>query len=180
MSKTWHWDRFSTCTSGFSLVIVIPPMFHTHSSTPTPYNLCNWYCSKMTHLEATTTAATVIATIIPITAITMLAQFLVYQNYYCWPHKHTHLHKCRHISVITIGTLITTSILSSLSSSSVIVAEKKLDLTLNITLFWVRLLILSNNVSCWDRCSTVVKVLFYESEGRWFDPRCCHWNFLLT
>lgn len=37
----------------------------------------------MTHLEATTTAATVIATIIPITAITTLAQLLVYHNYYC-------------------------------------------------------------------------------------------------
>jgi cellulose synthase/poly-beta-1,6-N-acetylglucosamine synthase-like glycosyltransferase len=24
---------------------------------------------------------------------------------------------------------------------------------------------------------TVVKVLFYKSEGRWFDSRWCHWNF---
>jgi hypothetical protein len=29
----------------------------------------------------------------------------------------------------------------------------------------------------WDRGSTVVKVLRYKSEGRWFDPRWCHWNF---
>ena len=28
-----------------------------------------------------------------------------------------------------------------------------------------------------DRCGTVVKVLCYKSEGRWFDPRWCHWNF---
>jgi hypothetical protein len=28
-----------------------------------------------------------------------------------------------------------------------------------------------------DRSSTVVKVLRYKSEGRWFDPRWCHWNF---
>jgi hypothetical protein len=28
-----------------------------------------------------------------------------------------------------------------------------------------------------DRGSTVVKVLLYKSEGRWFDLRCCHWNF---
>jgi hypothetical protein len=28
-----------------------------------------------------------------------------------------------------------------------------------------------------DRGSTVVKVLRYKSKGRWFDPRCCHWNF---
>jgi len=28
--------------------------------------------------------------------------------------------------------------------------------------------------------STVVKVLCYKSEGRWFDPRWCHWNFSLT
>jgi len=26
----------------------------------------------------------------------------------------------------------------------------------------------------------VVKVLCYKSEGRWFDFRCCHWNFSLT
>ena len=31
-----------------------------------------------------------------------------------------------------------------------------------------------------DRDSTVVKVLCYKSEGRWFDPSWCHWNFLLT
>ena len=31
-----------------------------------------------------------------------------------------------------------------------------------------------------DRGSTVVKVLFYKSEGRWFDSRWCHWNFSLT
>jgi len=29
-----------------------------------------------------------------------------------------------------------------------------------------------------DRGSTVVKVLCYKSEGRWFDH--CHWNFSLT
>jgi hypothetical protein len=31
-----------------------------------------------------------------------------------------------------------------------------------------------------DRGSTVVKVLHYKSEGHWFDPRWCHWNFSLT
>jgi len=31
-----------------------------------------------------------------------------------------------------------------------------------------------------DRGSTVVKVLCYKSEGRWLDPRWCHWNFSLT
>jgi len=31
-----------------------------------------------------------------------------------------------------------------------------------------------------DRGSTVVKVLCYKSEGRWFDPSWCHWNFTLT
>jgi len=30
-----------------------------------------------------------------------------------------------------------------------------------------------------DRGGTVVKVLCYKSEGRWFDSRWCHWNFLL-
>jgi hypothetical protein len=28
-----------------------------------------------------------------------------------------------------------------------------------------------------DRSSTVVNVLRYKSEGRWFDPRWCHGNF---
>jgi hypothetical protein len=31
-----------------------------------------------------------------------------------------------------------------------------------------------------DRGSTVVKVLYYISEGRWFDSRWCHWIFPLT
>ena len=31
-----------------------------------------------------------------------------------------------------------------------------------------------------DRSGTVVKVLCYKSEGRWFDSRWCHWNFSLT
>ena len=31
-----------------------------------------------------------------------------------------------------------------------------------------------------DRGSTVVKVLCYKSEGRWFNSSWCHWNFSLT
>jgi len=31
-----------------------------------------------------------------------------------------------------------------------------------------------------DRGGTVVKMLCYKSEGRWFDPSLCHRNFLLT
>ena len=31
-----------------------------------------------------------------------------------------------------------------------------------------------------DYGGTVVKVLCYKSEGRWFDSRWCHWNFSLT
>ena len=31
-----------------------------------------------------------------------------------------------------------------------------------------------------DRGGTVVKVLCYKSEGRWFYPRWCYWNFSLT
>ena len=38
---------------------------------------------------------------------------------------------------------------------------------------------LTNNVEG-DRGGTVVKVLCYKSEGRWFDSRWCHWNFSLT
>ena len=32
-------------------------------------------------------------------------------------------------------------------------------------------------ISIGDRGSTVVKVLCYKSEGRWFDPRWCQWIF---
>ena len=31
-----------------------------------------------------------------------------------------------------------------------------------------------------DRGSTVVKVLYHKSEGRWFDPSWCHCNFSFT
>jgi len=31
-----------------------------------------------------------------------------------------------------------------------------------------------------DRGDTVVKVLCYKSQGRWFDSSWCHWNLLLT
>ena len=31
-----------------------------------------------------------------------------------------------------------------------------------------------------DRGSTVVKVLCYKSEGRWFDPSWSHWKFSLS
>ena len=37
-----------------------------------------------------------------------------------------------------------------------------------------------NEEKAGDRGGTVVKVLCYKSEGRWFDPRWCHWNFSLT
>ena len=30
-----------------------------------------------------------------------------------------------------------------------------------------------------DRGGTVIKVLCYKSEGRWFDPSWCHWSFSL-
>ena len=42
------------------------------------------------------------------------------------------------------------------------------------------LIFLPPSLSLVDRCSTVVKVLRYKLEGRWFDPRGCHWNFSLT
>ena len=31
-----------------------------------------------------------------------------------------------------------------------------------------------------DLGGTVVKVLCYKSEDRWFDPSWCHWNFSVT
>ena len=33
-------------------------------------------------------------------------------------------------------------------------------------------------MECGDRCITVVEVLCYKSEGRWFDPSWCHWIFI--
>jgi len=36
------------------------------------------------------------------------------------------------------------------------------------------------SVNFGDSGGTVVKVLCYKSEGRWFDPSWCHWNFSLT
>ena len=35
-------------------------------------------------------------------------------------------------------------------------------------------------ISVGDRVGTVVKLLRYSLEGRWFDSRWCHWNFSLT
>jgi len=41
----------------------------------------------------------------------------------------------------------------------------------------IRQLLLGVNTSRGDRGSTVVKVLCYKSEGRWFDPSWCQWIF---
>jgi len=35
-------------------------------------------------------------------------------------------------------------------------------------------------LQCVDRGRTVVKVICYKSEGRWFDPSWCQWNLSLT
>ena len=40
--------------------------------------------------------------------------------------------------------------------------------------------ILQNRIFTGDRGSTVVKVLFYKSEGRWFDPSLVSVDFSLT
>ena len=42
------------------------------------------------------------------------------------------------------------------------------------------MLVYKRTLNIADRGGTVVKVLCYKSEGRWFDPRRCHWNFSLT
>jgi len=50
--------------------------------------------------------------------------------------------------------------------------------------FWTLLQVLwdppRREINMHYRGSTVVKVLCYKSEGRWFDSRWCHWNFSLT
>ena len=43
----------------------------------------------------------------------------------------------------------------------------------------VLVIFLKVKVQFGDRGSTVVKVLCYKSEGRWFDPSWCNWNFSL-
>jgi len=48
------------------------------------------------------------------------------------------------------------------------------------TQFFMYVYFYSLHVSDGDRGSTVVKVLCYKSEGRWFDPIWCQWNFSLT
>jgi len=40
--------------------------------------------------------------------------------------------------------------------------------------------VLKGTTTIVDRGSTVVKVLRYKSEGRWFHSTWCHWNFSLT
>ena len=40
-------------------------------------------------------------------------------------------------------------------------------------LYWI----LFSDTHHGDRGGTVIKVLCYKSEGRWFDPSWCHWNF---
>ena len=44
----------------------------------------------------------------------------------------------------------------------------------NIYSDFVMLLYMQDSGDCGD---TVVKVLYYKSEGRWFDSRWCYWNF---
>ena len=39
---------------------------------------------------------------------------------------------------------------------------------------------LSGTTIMWARNGTVVKVLYYKSEGRWLDPSWCLWNLSLT
>ena len=59
--------------------------------------------------------------------------------------------------------------------------QRKNPLVFSLNLLMNRL-ILNEKISVkrGDRGGTVVKVRCYKSEGRWFDPRWCQWNFLLT
>ena len=56
-------------------------------------------------------------------------------------------------------------------------AYKKVDI---VIIYIILLLIYINTIIYGDRGGTVVKVLRYKSEGRWFDSRWFHWNFSLT
>jgi hypothetical protein len=54
------------------------------------------------------------------------------------------------------------------------IGQKGLDKLISLRIF-------SSATILWGgRGSTVVKVLCYKSEGRWFDSRWCHWNFSFT
>ena len=49
---------------------------------------------------------------------------------------------------------------------------------LELHFLWQRNHVLETVLSvCWNRGSTVIKVMCYKSEGCWFDPSWCHWNF---
>ena len=58
--------------------------------------------------------------------------------------------------------------------------ETSLFTSSSFALFFLSFLSLSYLFSLGDRGGTVVKVLCYKSEGRWFDSRWCHWKFSLT
>jgi len=55
----------------------------------------------------------------------------------------------------------------------------KIKLSLIFVLKWFVNIYISLVLILGDRGSTVVNVLCYKSEGRWFDPSWCHWNFSL-
>ena len=59
---------------------------------------------------------------------------------------------------------------------------EKIMLILNFDITWSKFYFLNLTYPQLrgDRGGTVVKVLCYKSEGRWFDSRWCHWNFSLT
>ena len=44
----------------------------------------------------------------------------------------------------------------------------------------MKLSVRTSNGGWGDRGSSVVKVLCYKSEGRWFNPSWCHWYTSLT
>ena len=54
--------------------------------------------------------------------------------------------------------------------------------TIIATFVYNKVFHVSQNISSINgyRGSTVVKVLCYKLEGRWFDPSWCHWNVSLT
>jgi len=48
---------------------------------------------------------------------------------------------------------------------------------IRVKIIIIIIIIMDSYNKIWDRGSTVVKVLCYNSEGRWFDPSWCRWIF---
>ena len=70
--------------------------------------------------------------------------------------------------------------MAQVDSSGFLTAETRIPGPIRVRFWWKKWhwdKLFSKYVGFGDRGSTVVKVLCFKSEGRWFDPRWCQWIF---